>query len=107
VGLGVTAVLGGVTVGSGLDAVAKHNRFKDGACLSGSGELPRDCDDRASAGKTATTRTNILLGATAVLAVTTAAIGIFAVRWHDGTQARITIGGSHASAMAGLEIVTP
>lgn len=107
VGLGVTAVLGGVTIGSGLDAVAKHDTFKSGGCLGGSGEVPRDCGDRASAGKIATTRTNVLLGATAVLAVTTAAIGIFAVRWHDGTQARLTVRTSASSAMAGLEIVTP
>jgi hypothetical protein len=104
----VTAVLGGITVVSGIDAVAKHDRFKaDGCGSSGSGEVGVDCGDRASAGKSAQTRTNVFLGATAVLAVTTAAIGIFAVRWHDGTQARLTLGTSRASAMAGLELVTP
>jgi hypothetical protein len=49
----------------------------------------------------------VLLGATAVVAVTTAAIGIFAVRWKDGTEARVTFSPSATRAMAGLEIVTP
>jgi hypothetical protein len=107
-GLGVTAVLGGVTVVSGLDAVSKHNRFKTGNCAAGgAGELPVDCGEMSDAGKRAQTRTNVLLGATAVLAVTTVAIGLFAVRWRDGTQARLTFGTSRASAMAGLEVVTP
>jgi hypothetical protein len=108
VGLGLTAVVGGVTVVSGLDAVAKHDRFKTGNCASGgSGELPVDCGEMSDAGKRAQTRTNVLLGAKALLAVTTAAIGIFAVRWRDGTQARLTFGTSRARAMAGLEVVTP
>ncbi|MDB4939191.1 MAG: hypothetical protein JWP87_6163 [Labilithrix sp.] len=108
VGLGLTAVVGGVTVVSGLDAVSKHDRFKTGNCASGgTGELPVDCGEMSDAGKRAQTRTNVLVGATAVLAVTTAAIGIFAVRWRNGTQARLTFGTSHASATAGLEVVTP
>ncbi|MEA2747099.1 MAG: hypothetical protein QOI41_1242 [Myxococcales bacterium] len=111
-GLGVTAVLGGATVISGLDAVAKHDHFKSGGCANGaSGEVPVDCGDLSSAGTRAQTRTNVLLGATAVLAVTTVAIGIFAVRWKDGTEARVTfapsfLGGNGMTASAGLQLVT-
>jgi hypothetical protein len=113
VGLGVTAVLGGVTVISGLDAIAKHDRFKTDGCASGgTGPVPVDCGDRGAEGTRAQTRTNVLLGATALLAVTTAAIGIFAVRWKNGAEARLTFTPSlvalhFASTMAGLQLVTP
>ena len=113
VGLGLTAALGGATVVSGLDAVAKHDRFKSDGCASGaSGPVPSDCSERGAEGSRAQTRTNVLLGATAVLAVTTVAIAIFAVRWKDGTEARLTfapslVAKSGASTMAGLQIVTP
>ena len=114
VGLGLTAVLGGVTVISGLDAVAKHDRFKTAGCASGgTGPVPVDCGERGADGTRAQTRTNVLLGATAVLAVTTAAIGIFAVRWKNGVEARLTFTPSlvgrngGAGSMAGLQLVTP
>jgi hypothetical protein len=101
-------VLGGATVISGLDAVAKHNGFKSDGCASGgSGPVPSDCSDRGAEGTRAQTRTNVLLGASAVFAVATAAIGIFAVRWRDGTEARVTFSPSATRALAGLEIVTP
>ena len=112
-GLGITAVLGGATVISGLDAVAKHNQFKSDGCTNGgSGPVPVGCADHATSGTRATTRTNVLLGATAVLAVTTVTIGIFAVRWKNGTEAHVTftpsfLGGNAATASAGLQLVTP
>lgn len=107
-GLGVTAVFGAITIVSGLDAVAKHDRFvSDGCGGTGAGPVPADCDSRSAEGASASTRTNVFLGATALFAVTTAAIGIFAVRWRDGTQARVTFGTTRASATAGFELVTP
>lgn len=107
-GAAVTAIAGGITVASGLDAVNKHDRFVDDGCGSGgTGPRPADCDSRGSSGESAQLRTNVLLGATAVLAVTTVAIGVFAVRWKDGSQARMTVGTSHGTAMAGLELVMP
>jgi hypothetical protein len=112
-GLGLTAVLGGATVLSGLDAVAKHDQFKSDGCTSGgSGPVPVGCADHATSGTRATTRTNVLLGATALLAVTTVTIGILAVRWKNGTEARVTfspsfLGRNAATASAGLQILTP
>jgi hypothetical protein len=107
-GLGVTAVFGAITIISALDAVAKHDRFEsDGCGSSGMGAVPVDCSARSSEGSSAQTRTNIFLGATAVFAVATAAVGIFAVRWHDGTQARLKLGTTWAGATAGFELVTP
>lgn len=108
VGAGATALLGGLTLGSGLDAVSKHDTFVDQGCAAGaSGPRPADCDERGRSGESAQLRTNILLGATAVLAVTTVAIAVFAVRWKDGSQARMTVGSSRGTAMAGLELVMP
>jgi len=107
-GLSVTAVFGAITIVSGLDAVAQHDRFvSDGCGSGGAGAVPADCAARGAEGARAETRTNIFLGATAVFAVTTAALGIFAVRWRDGTQARLTFGTTRATATAGFEIVTP
>ena len=107
-GLGVTAVFGAITIVSGLDAAKKHDQFvADGCGGGGVGPVPVDCGDRSGEGSRAETRTNIFLGATAVFAVTTAALGIFAVRWRDGTQARLTFGTAKAGAAAGFEIVTP
>jgi hypothetical protein len=106
-GLGVTAVFGAITIVSGLDAVAQHDRFAAACGSGGAGPAPADCGDRSAEGSRAQTRTNIFLGGTALFAVTTAALGVFAVRWRDGTQARVTFGTTRASAMAGLELVTP
>ena len=108
VGIGATAVLAGVTVLSGLDAVKKHDGFDSGGCANGgSGPLPVDCEERGRNGESAQLRTNLLLGATAVLAATTVAVGIFAVRWKDGTRARLTVGTHRSAAIAGFELVTP
>jgi hypothetical protein len=106
-GLGVTAVFGAITIVSGLDAVAQHDRFAAACGSGGAGPAPADCGDRSAEGSRAQTRTNIFLGGTALFALTTAALGIFAVRWRDGTQARVTFGTTRASAVAGFELVTP
>jgi hypothetical protein len=108
VGIGATAVVGGITVVSGLDAVSLHDRFEAVGCGSGGAGRPAsDCGERGREGESAQLRTNVLLGATAALAVTTAVLGIFAVRWKDGSQGRITVGTARGAAMAGFELVTP
>jgi hypothetical protein len=107
-GAAATVVVGGVAVGSGLDAVAKHERFVDDGCGSGaSGPRPGDCDERARAGESAQLRTNVLIGAAAVLAVTSVALAVFAVRWKDGKEARMTLSTSRGTALAGLVLVIP
>jgi hypothetical protein len=108
VGIGLTAAVGGVTLLSGLDAVSKHDKFSNDGCgTDGTGPRPGDCDQRGKDGESAQRRTNVLLGATAVLAAATVAVGVFAVRWKDGTRARVTIGTTRSAALAGFEIVTP
>lgn len=79
---GLTLVAGGVTTWSALDVANKNDTFAaDGCGPSGTGPLPSDCPGRADDGRSAQVRTNILLGVTAALAVTTAVTGIFFVRW--------------------------
>jgi hypothetical protein len=108
VGTGVTVVLGVATAFSGADASKKHDRFaSDGCGPGGVGRLPLDCEQQGQEGKNAQLRTNLLLGATAVLATTTAAVGIFAVKWKSGASARLTVGTQRSAALAGFELVTP
>jgi hypothetical protein len=77
-GVGITAVLAGVTIASGVDALAKNDAFQ---------EVPTP--EAESDGRDAQTRTNILVGATAASAVAAAAIGVFAVDW-TGAPAKAT-----------------
>lgn len=76
VGLGATALLGGVTVGSGVDTAAKRSSF-----------LATPTDATESAGRAAQHRTNILLAVTGGAALVTGAVGLFAVRWSAPTRA--------------------
>lgn len=80
VGLGVTGVLAGATVWSGLDTNSKRDDFDANPTAAG-------YDDGVAAQR----RTNILLGLTAAAGVTTAALGLFAVSWEDGKSADVAI----------------
>ncbi len=66
VGAGATAVLAGVTVWSGLDTNSAREQFDESPSQSG-------LDD----GRSKQTRTNVLLGATAVVGTLTAVTGLF------------------------------
>ena len=70
-GLGLSAVAGGLSVASGLDTLAKHDDFMSGVT------------DSSVAGRAAQTRTNVLLGVTGAFGLSTAALGLFAVRWRS------------------------
>ena len=108
VGVGVTAIFAGATVLSGVDAVTKHDRFKGNGCaVDATGPRPADCDQQGHDGASAQLRTNVLLGSTVLLAAATAAVGIFAVRWSNGTRASLAFGTSRSAALAGFELVTP
>lgn len=90
-GAGATVVAGAVTAGFGLHALSTHDRFeRDGCNVGASGPRAADCDATGRSGERATTITNVALGTTAVLAVATAAVGIFFVRWGDGSGVRLT-----------------
>jgi tetratricopeptide (TPR) repeat protein len=81
---GVTAVLGGITVWSGLNASAKNDAYEDYA------REPNATSDQAVRGfddaESAQTRTNVLLASTGVAAAATIAIGVFFTDW-DGSSA--------------------
>jgi len=82
VGAGVTAVVGGVAVWSALDTRSAFDDYER--------DLPklnqREADARVSDGHDKELRTNILLGASAVAAVGTAALGLFVVDWGKGKE---------------------
>lgn len=80
VGVGVTTVLAGATVWSGLDTQARRDDFDENPTGTGYDE-----------GVAAQKRTNVLLGLSVAAGVTTAALGLFAVKWDDGTQADVAL----------------
>src|SRR5262249_38779194 len=85
-----TAVLGGGTIASGVDAANQHAHFVDDHCaLAPSRRATSDatCLSIARTGSNASTRTNVLAGVTAGLGVATALVGIFAVRWSPAKRA--------------------
>ncbi len=95
VALGATALVGGATVFSGIDAADQHDAFVTAGCAPGAtGPKAATCAARSEDGSSATLRTNLLLGATAVLAVGTAALGVVFVRWSPAPTGGVaSIGG--------------
>lgn len=92
VGVGATAVLGGAATVSWLDAEGTHRDFVRNGCSDAGSDA---CDAQASAGRSAVTRTNVLLGVTAGAAIATAVIGLFLVPWRSG-HADVARGLPHA-----------
>ncbi|MBK7578857.1 MAG: hypothetical protein IPI67_01510 [Myxococcales bacterium] len=77
VGVGATAVAGGLSVWSAFDTQKSFNDYeRDLPTLS-----QREVDARVAAGHDKELRTNLLLGVTTLAAVGTAAVGIFVVDW--------------------------
>lgn len=74
-GAGLTAVLGGVTVWSALDTKRAFDDYERDLPKLDQGQV----DARVAAGHDKESRTNLLLGVTAIAAVGTAAIGVFVV----------------------------
>jgi hypothetical protein len=85
---GATAVLGGLTVWSGLDTSNRHSSFANTGCSAAN--PPAECGSLRSDGLSAEHRTNVLLAGTAALAVGTAALGLFFVRWNARLEVRGT-----------------
>ncbi len=88
VGAGATAVLGGVTIWSAIDTQRDFSDFQEQ--LDARRLSQRQADGRVDDGKARELRTNVLLGATAVLGVTTVALAAFAVSWGSG-EARVGV----------------
>jgi hypothetical protein len=80
-GLGATAVAGGITIWSGLDAVKNPgvDRVK-AECAAGDTNCPLYKDGQARQ-----LRTNILIGVTAVLGVGTGVLGAIGIDWGGGS----------------------
>jgi len=91
-----TGVALGLGVWSGVDTLNQHAAFDDAGCLARSAS---SCSTLGSSGQSAQLRTNVLFVATGVLAVTTAAIGVFATRWHAPAAASVGVDahGGHLS----------
>jgi hypothetical protein len=82
IGLATTAVLGGVTTWSGIDTLNNPGTDTVQNCV------PRDsphCQDLLAQGKANETRTNVLIGVTSVVAVTTGVIALFFTNWGGDT----------------------
>ncbi len=69
-GVGATALLGGVSLASGLDTLGRHDTF-----------IGNRMDSSANDGLDAQRRTNVLLVGTAAAALVTTFVGLFVVRW--------------------------
>lgn len=77
-GCGVTAILGGVTVGHAVAASSNKGEFDDGIEAG----IPRgELEQLAADGSSLETRTNVFLVATLVAAGATAGLAVFAVDW--------------------------
>ncbi|MBS2016381.1 MAG: hypothetical protein JST00_26085 [Deltaproteobacteria bacterium] len=108
VAVGATSVAGGFALINGLDALSKHDRFEQGNCGPGSiGRRATDCDAIADDGKAAQVRTNVGIALGAALAVATTALGIWAIRWRDGSSARVGAALGPGRAGATFELTTP
>ena len=98
-GIGLTAVLAGATIASGLDAASQHASFVRAGCDRAA--FAR-CDRASSDGASAQLRTNVLLGVSAGIGVVSAALGIFFVKWGgDATVAVGALDGAPAVVMRG------
>jgi hypothetical protein len=77
IGLALTGGAAAGTIASGVDLGAKHADF-----------VRKPTAESARRGETAQTRTRVLVGVTAGLAVVTTLVGALAVQWGDGDDAR-------------------
>lgn len=84
VGAGLTAIAGGVSVWSALDTKSTHDTFVSTTCSTTSST---ECTTLASSGRSAQTRTNVLLATTGGLSVVTLIVAVFLVDWGGPTKA--------------------
>lgn len=95
-GLGVTGVLAGVSVWSGLDTQSAKSDYDDDLPSLSRAEAQQRLDD----GNSKETRTNVLFALSGVAAVGTAALGLFVVDWGSDERkagAQLLIGPASAS----------
>ncbi len=92
-GVGVTAALGIGAVASNADVASTHDEFVS-RCQSGTPASLDGCLELRNDGEAATTRTQLLYGATATLAAATAVIGFV---WLSSSQEASTAGATSVS----------
>jgi hypothetical protein len=82
-----TAVLGGVTIWSGIDTLSKNGAYKDYARYPDAAPATarRDYADAHSA----QSRTNILIGTTAVMAAASIAFGVWFTDWGSDRESQV------------------
>ena len=98
---GLTVVAAGLTAASAFDTQSRHDKFHTLGCDSGAGQINVNCGAISSDGKSAELRTNIGLGVTGALALTSAALAIFFVHWQKD-ETRVSIGARPGGAVAEL-----
>lgn len=85
IGAGATAVLGGVTAWSGIDTVKNPGTDVVEKKCVGQGESCPEYKD----GRSRQLRTNILIGATSVVGVATAVVGVFFTNWRGNGKSDV------------------
>jgi len=88
VGVGLTAVLSGVTIWSGLDTQNNPgaDKVRDACKRLADGSQGSDCETLYNQGLDKQHRTNLLLGVTAGVGVATAVVGAFFTNWGGGSK---------------------
>ena len=89
VGVGLTAVVGGITIWSGIDTLNNPGKDKVQTTCAAAPGSP-ECNSLYDQGRSHQTRTNILIGATAVVGVATIVVGAFATNWSGGKHGSAT-----------------
>ncbi len=105
VGIGLTAIAGGIAIGSAVDVQGKHDDFADQRCATLGSTA---CQSLASDGESAQTRTNVLLAVTGGLAVVTTVLAITLVDFGGGgkgaTTARVDMGPLLGPGLSGIRL---
>ena len=89
VGAGLTTLLGGLTIASGIDVREQEDAFYRAPTA-----------EKAADGQAAETRTYVLGAITGAAGLATAAVGLFAVRWSGG-GATAGVGSAGAASLGG------
>jgi hypothetical protein len=96
-----TAVLGGFTIASGIDTLSKNGAYEDYARYpdASPAAVRRDFSNAHSA----QTRTNILIGSTAVMAVASLVVGVWFTDWGAEREAEVELSPFFGARAAGLQ----
>lgn len=94
--IGATAIAGGFTIGFGVDAANKHDRFASAGCA---GPVHDDCSALAAGGRAAQLRTNVMIGVTSALGAASVIVGVVTLRARGAERAALIVGGAQIAAL--------